>query len=201
MNLLAFDTVLNKTFITLTDGATFESRTIESDEKNYHSAYLISELKKLVPDFSKIDAIATNIGPGSFTGIRVCLTVANVMAAQLKIPLVGVSSVEVLAQLGSGQVFLDARRGDYIYYEATAAPKLIKKDDAAAFVRNGAVCDTNCHTYFAALGVETINFESGDYPLGEILAKIALEKFNTSGGESQLNPLYLQTPPVFIRST
>ena len=44
-----------------------------------------------------IDMIATDIGPGSFTGIRACVTVARVLAQQLNIKAVGVSSLEILS--------------------------------------------------------------------------------------------------------
>lgn len=41
-----------------------------------------------------LDLIAVNIGPGSFTGIRACTTVARVMAQQLDIKAIGISSLE-----------------------------------------------------------------------------------------------------------
>lgn len=46
-----------------------------------------------------VNLIAVNIGPGSFTGIRACVTVARVMAQQLDCKAVGVSSLEILSRL------------------------------------------------------------------------------------------------------
>lgn len=53
-------------------------------------------------------------GPGSFTGIRVGLTVAKTMAYTLNIPIVSVSSLEVMASGKAGTALINARRG-YVF--------------------------------------------------------------------------------------
>jgi tRNA threonylcarbamoyladenosine biosynthesis protein TsaB len=45
----------------------------------------------------EIGAVAVSVGPGSFTGIRVGVSVARGLALALKIPAVGVSTLEALA--------------------------------------------------------------------------------------------------------
>ena len=97
MKILAFDTCLDKTYITLAeDEKILKSETILSDGKNYHSAYLISTIVSVLKSQNMtpkdINMIVTDIGPGSFTGIRACTTVARVLAQQLDIKAVGVSS-------------------------------------------------------------------------------------------------------------
>lgn len=63
-----------------------------------------------------IDKIFVVNGPGSFTGIRVGLTVCKTMAWALKIPIVTISSLEAMASGYDEQVIslIDARRG-YVY--------------------------------------------------------------------------------------
>ena len=61
-----------------------------------------------------IDKIFIVNGPGSFTGIRVGLTVAKVMAYTLNIPIIPISSLEVMASGISGTSLINARRG-YVF--------------------------------------------------------------------------------------
>ena len=61
-----------------------------------------------------IDKIFAVTGPGSFTGIRVGLTVAKTMAYTLNIPIVPISSLEVMASGNGGTSLINARRG-YVF--------------------------------------------------------------------------------------
>lgn len=61
-----------------------------------------------------IDKIFAVTGPGSFTGIRVGLTVAKTMAYTLNIPIVPISSLEVMASGNGGTALINARRG-YVF--------------------------------------------------------------------------------------
>lgn len=48
-------------------------------------------------DFSDIDLIATTVGPGAFTGLRIGLSAARAMGLALDVPVVGVTTLDVLA--------------------------------------------------------------------------------------------------------
>ncbi len=94
--MLSFDTCLDKTYVTLFDGENFNNKIILSNDGNYHSAYLISTIVEILKEASMtpedLDCISIDIGPGSFTGIRACTTVARMLAQQLDIKAVGISS-------------------------------------------------------------------------------------------------------------
>ncbi len=211
MNYLVFDCVLNKSYITLVIGDKTINKTIESDEKNYHSVYLVAEIQNIMKEnnlaFKELDFIGTDIGPASFTGIRTGLCIAKTLASEADLPLVPVSAVEILScALKSKKctVFEDARRGNYIYYnpEFETEPKLILKSEAVELAKSAKteiICDTNCYNYFSSENIETINYETSDFPIGEILANLAYEKFKTGADFSYtlVKPLYVQTPPVF----
>jgi len=63
-----------------------------------------------------LEKIVVGIGPGSYTGVRIGVTTAKTLAWSLNIPLVAVSSLELVAYNGlyfKGKIcpFFDARRG------------------------------------------------------------------------------------------
>lgn len=58
---------------------------------------------------SDISAIITTIGPGSFTGVRIGVTLAKVISLALDIPLYSLSSFVYYAGLNDAIVILDAR--------------------------------------------------------------------------------------------
>ena len=66
-----------------------------------HSENVVSSLEWLLDtlniDKGEIGALAVSIGPGSFTSIRVGVTIAKSIAYSMKIKIVGVSSLEALA--------------------------------------------------------------------------------------------------------
>lgn len=76
----------------------------------------IDKAFKAVGWFPKdLEAIVVTRGPGSFTGIRIAMSVAKVMATTLDIPLYSLSSLNFYAGLKSTSVILDAR-SDKAYY-------------------------------------------------------------------------------------
>ena len=60
-------------------------------------------------DVDEIQQVVVTKGPGSYTGVRIALTIAKVFASLKKIPLYTLSSLQLLAGNESGTVILDAR--------------------------------------------------------------------------------------------
>jgi tRNA threonylcarbamoyladenosine biosynthesis protein TsaB len=66
----------------------------------------------------QLDRVAVGLGPGSFTGLRVGIAIAQGLAEGLEIPLVGIPSLRAMAAAvprdrhGCRCVLLDARRGE-----------------------------------------------------------------------------------------
>ena len=206
MKILAFDTCLDKTYITLAeDDKVLRSETIVSDGQNYHSAYLISTIVKVLKELNltpkDIDRIATDIGPGSFTGIRACTTVARVLAQQLDIKAVGVSSLEILSKiLGSNDlVALDARKNKAYVYDGDIKGAIELEQVDELVKGRTLITDNSLLERFSQYTDKAVSYQVSDYPLGEILAKLAYEKAvnNQETDWRKLKPLYIQPPPVF----
>ena len=206
MKILAFDTCLDKTYITLAeDDKVLRSETIVSDGQNYHSAYLISTIVKVLKELNltpkDIDMIATDIGPGSFTGIRACTTVARVLAQQLDIKAVGVSSLEILSKIlgGNDLVALDARKNKAYIYDGDIKGAIELEQVDELVKGRTLITDNSLLERFSQYTDKAVSYQVSDYALGEILAKLAYEKAvnNQETDWRKLKPLYIQPPPVF----
>ena len=196
---LAFDTCLDKMYAILKkDGEILASKVVENTGNKYHSAFLISTLQEIMSlndvKPQDVNLIAVNIGPGSFTGIRACVTVARVMAQQLDCKAVGVSSLEILSRLADKNplVALDARKDSaYLYYDGEIRGA-IRLEEVQEIIKKGeysVITDDKLQPILGGTSYQQITCQ-----LGEILADIAENK-NAEGNWRKLKPLYIQPPP------
>lgn len=200
MKILAFDTCLDKMYVVLKeDEKILASEIIENQGGKYHSAFLISTIQKVLSENNikpeEIDLIATNIGPGSFTGIRACTTVARVMAQQLGCKVKGVSSLEILAECAKSNplVALDARKNAaYLFVdgEIKGAVQLEQVKELAESSKYSIITDNKLKPIMGG-----ISYQESTFPLGEILAELAVKK-DCDGNWRKLKPLYIQPPPM-----
>jgi tRNA threonylcarbamoyladenosine biosynthesis protein TsaB len=120
MNVLAIDTSNYSLGIALISKEKVIGEYITNMKKN-HSIRVMPAIERLLGDCemkpADIEKIVVAKGPGSYTGVRIGVTIAKTLAWTLNIPLVGISSLEVLAA-GVGRYFdgyispvFDARRG------------------------------------------------------------------------------------------
>lgn len=73
------------------------------------NALIIAKLQETVSDYSKITGIIVNAGPGSFTGLRIGLSVANTIAYTQDIPIVGITDPKDTENLiQKGKIMLES---------------------------------------------------------------------------------------------
>ncbi len=120
MTILAIDTSNYTLGVALLEDNQVLGEYITNLKKN-HSVRIMPAIQTLMKDCERVPADLTKIvvakGPGSYTGVRIGVTIAKTLAWTLNIPLVGISSLEILAA-GAGRYFdgfvsplFDARRG------------------------------------------------------------------------------------------
>lgn len=204
MNILVFDTCLDKMYVAIAqDDKVLSSKIVTNQDNKYHSAFLISTIKGMLKENNltpkDINAIGTNVGPGSFTGIRACTTVARIMAQQLDLPAAGISSLEILAKLNKTDkptmVALDARKNSaylYVNEEIQGAIQLEKVKEMLETRDYNLITDDKLQKVLGGT-----SYQAGEHNLGEILANLTYEKLKTSSCKWQeLKPLYIQPPPM-----
>lgn len=185
------------------DDKVLSSKIVTNQDNKYHSAFLISTIKGMLKENNltpkDINAIGTNVGPGSFTGIRACTTVARIMAQQLDLPAAGISSLEILAKLNKTDkptmVALDARKNSaylYVNEEIQGAIQLEKVKEMLGNRDYNLITDDKLQKVLGGT-----SYQAGEHNLGEILANLTYEKLKTSSCKWQeLKPLYIQPPPM-----
>ncbi|URQ74771.1 MAG: tRNA (adenosine(37)-N6)-threonylcarbamoyltransferase complex dimerization subunit type 1 TsaB [Candidatus Ochrobactrum gambitense] len=154
-----------------------------------------------------IDRVAVNIGPGSFTGVRIGVSAARGFALALGCPAIGVTAFEALADETLAQVpgkpvtiLLDAHRGE-IYAQtfdangaALSKPSVLSREEAEAFAGNAPL-----ETVLAGSAARSINEALGDkFALGPVEPTAAIATFarlaatRTPGDAPK--PLYMRGP-------
>ncbi|MDD4050973.1 MAG: tRNA (adenosine(37)-N6)-threonylcarbamoyltransferase complex dimerization subunit type 1 TsaB [candidate division Zixibacteria bacterium] len=87
-----------------------------------HASHIIGLIDSVLTESSysikDLSGVAVAIGPGSFTGLRIGLAVAKGITVAMHIPIIGVSTFEVLSHRLSGRferfyLAAPARRGEY----------------------------------------------------------------------------------------
>jgi tRNA threonylcarbamoyladenosine biosynthesis protein TsaB len=197
---LAIDTCLFACSVAVTDGDRVLARRVEPMSRGHQErlAPLTAEaMSEAGISFDRLDRIGVTVGPGSFTGLRVGLAFAKGLGAALSIPVVGVGSLEALAQPEQGSVLavLDAKRGQ-VYLQAFAdgaavsAPDVLPIETAAARLAEMDT-ETLVGTGAALLaqmrpGARIIEIDHAD--------PVAVAKIAAARAPTPPRPLYLRAP-------
>lgn len=127
--ILAIDTTHDYGSIALVhNGALLEELALDGEDG--FSSLLFTAIEDLLTRhglaLANIDAFAAASGPGTFTGIRIGLTVAKGFGEAMGKPVFGVSNLEALATFAPGAIpFYDARRGDVYTMSADGVEQVL----------------------------------------------------------------------------
>jgi len=163
----------------------------------------------------EVGAVAVDVGPGLFTGLRVGIATAKALAQALQVPVIGMSSLDLLAFPARSTrrliaAVIDARRGEVFFafyrqvpggvqrltepalgHARDVAAELEARDSEALLVGDGALRYAD---EFAALSrVEQAGVGSA-YPSAAALVELAQPRAQREEfvHPSELEPLYLR---------
>ncbi len=171
------------------------------DNNFTHSETLLTNIDTLLKyvgkNISDIGLFVSSIGPGSFTGIRIGLSLLKGFSCSMNKPLVGVSSIDALAMEYKGEgnfcAFIEGRANEVFY-------SVFKRDDSEIVK----ISDYNCaekdilNNFDRKIGICKSDLLT-DNEKGNLFAHnfalLGIRKFNLSNDnsiESNVVPMYLK---------
>lgn len=163
--------------------------------------------------FTDVERFAVTVGPGTFTGVRVGVAAARAFALAAGRPVVGISSLEVIAARGRALlgpaaasrtllVAVDARRGAFYCALHSAdgsagegTPLLLTAGEAAALATSHEALVIGSGAPLVAEAAGSAVVETALHaiePHARFLAQLAAER----PASDNVNPLYLRAPDV-----
>ena len=137
MKVLAIETATPASSVALGEDRAVVASARRVDRRG-HGAFIVSAIDFCFDQAGwnpgDLDAIAIDVGPGLYTGIRVGLSTAQGLAAALGIPLVPVTSLNAVAlraATGHRHIYavVDVRRGEYAVASYRPVPGGVVRDD------------------------------------------------------------------------
>ena len=203
MTILAIEFSSERRSVALARSGTVLSEAVDQTGARGTNAFALIEkvLTRAKISREEIEIIAVGLGPGSYTGIRAAIAIAQGWQLAREIKLLGVSSSDVIAAqaqaegiFGSVNVVIDAQRGEF--YLATwqitgegrneiAPLKILSAAEVVSRRNAGEICR----------GPET---EPKLFPAAAMVARLALGRTDFLPGE-KLEPIYLRETS-FVKS-
>ena len=192
--ILALEFSSNRRSVAIADGKDVLAR-VETDDVKKPPLTLIDEaLKKANLNRAAIETIGIGIGPGSYTGIRSAIAVAQGWQLAREIQLCAISSAEVLAatahsngRRGKTHFIIDAQRNEYYHctWELT--------DDEQTEITPLNIINVAKAAELEAYGPDAIEFPCCEplYPNATVLAQLADKQNNFIAG-CDIEPIYLR---------
>lgn len=213
--LLAIDSATDLASVALYDGGRVLAE-VSWHSARRHTVELMPQVDSLCTSMgltaADLSGLAVAVGPGSFTGIRVALSLAKGIAGARQLPLFGVSTLDAIAHPHHGQplpvtALVQAGRGRVCWAHYTpdaGTPARISSVEAVAQATRGStlfageILPATRATLVAQLGSQAY-FVSPALTLrrASYLAEIAWPRFlaGTSDDLASLAPIYLHELP------
>ena len=205
MLLLAFDTATPATTVALHDGSGVVAHETAVDSRR-HGELLAPSIGRVLDKAGAgpgdLTAVAVGIGPGPYTGLRVGLVTARVLASALSLPADGICTLDIIAAEASreaaGREFIvatDARRREVYWASYNAAGE--RQSDPQVTVpalvpayRPIAGEGPFLHPELAAAGEQI----GPRYPSAVQLAQIAADRLARGVPTAAADAMYLRRP-------
>ena len=214
MLVVGFDTATPAVSVALHDGERVVATAFAVDARR-HGELLAPMIAKVMADAGAargdLTAVATGVGPGPYTGLRVGVVTARVLGAVLGIPVHGVCSLDVIAAAAvpaaGGREFLvatDARRKEVYWARYDAAGRRLTGPavGAASAIPGAAglpVAGTGGPLYPEAFG-EVI---APAYPEARVLCEVVAGRLAEQAGPGSRPgaawPPLLAAAPLYLR--
>jgi tRNA threonylcarbamoyladenosine biosynthesis protein TsaB len=213
MKLLAIETATEVCGVALTEHNQLAAE-LRVRQKNAHNEKLVAAIDYLMRQINwrleELDGIALSIGPGSFTGLRIGISVAKGLAFTLEKPLVAVNTLDAMAhgaRFWGGRLaavikarteegyfaLYESKRGevkrisDYQILAITALPDYLKKETLVL---------AHPRDLFAELASGTGGLALLEHPLLDALTIALMGYVKLQNGETEnlaaLEPFYLK---------
>lgn len=222
MRLLAIETATPASSVALGVGREVVA-TAERVDRRGHGAFLVAALDFCFDQVGwsphQLDAIVIDVGPGLYTGIRVGLSTAQGLAAALGVPLVPLTSLDVIALRAATHrrhvwSVVDVRRGELAVASYRPVPGGVVKDGPPQLVtaeRFRAILQSDSEDALVVgdwdalpegffRGLHRVKSGRPQFPAAEAMLELAVGRVDREEfpHADEVRPLYLREPDVNI---
>ncbi len=190
-----------------------EDKSMEYSHSSQLTSFIESAIKEVNLNFSNLDAVAVSMGPGSYTGLRIGVSVAKGLCYGLDIPLIAINSLYGLALVARENIFtqydyyipmIDARRmevynavyDNHLNIIRETMAEIIDANSFSSFLQNGTMCifGDGAGKCKETLLHPRISISENIYPSVRGLIKPALKKFSEKDfvDVAYFEPFYLK---------
>lgn len=215
-NILCIDTSTDICSVILGDdnGVLIERISREGRDHSAKAGVFADEILKEAKEkgIDKIDAVAVCSGPGSYTGLRIGVSLAKGLCYGYNIPLIGIDSLKLMARQARDQhnlpqdailcPMIDARRME-VYTSQWDTEINMKGEPEAKIIDEESYQDIEAPFYYFGTGAEKLketlskenfNYIADIYPMAEGLLAPALDAYKAEAFEdvAYFEPFYLK---------